>query len=116
MQYDSQNRLASLYSDFSNLKTTNPDGYRANVDTWIAALTHASRAGVAPGSGTLSIRSGDALAAELQSKRLGRPLALQEVIVGTLPPTSAYTFICHKLASCANTFDSSRARPLRPRL
>ncbi len=43
---------------------------------------HAGRAGMVPGSGVLSFKAGELLASELQTKSLGRPLALDEVLVG----------------------------------
>ncbi|CDK25972.1 unnamed protein product [Kuraishia capsulata CBS 1993] len=33
-------RLRSLYSDFSHLKETNPEGYQANLDAWRSLLTN----------------------------------------------------------------------------
>lgn len=77
----SKNRLVSLYSDFSNLKTTNPDGYRANAAAWTSALTHASRAGVIPGQGRLCVKVDNRLLKELELRSLGRPVALNAVIV-----------------------------------
>lgn len=79
---NSKARLSALYSDFARLKSTNPDGYRANVSAWTAALTRASRAGIIPSSSLLSIRAGDELARDLQDRTLGRPAALDAVFVG----------------------------------
>jgi len=83
-QHSSKNRLASLYSDFSNLKTTNPDGYRANVSAWKIALTNASRAAVIPGQGRLCVKMDSDLLKELELRNLGRPVALDAVIVRLL--------------------------------
>jgi len=77
----SKNRLSSLYSDFSNLKTTNPDGYRANVSAWTTALTNASRAGVIPGQGRLCLKIDNGLLKELELRNVGRPVALNTVLV-----------------------------------
>lgn len=38
-------RLRSLYSDFRNLKTWNPEGYNANIRTWATAFTKLLRDG-----------------------------------------------------------------------
>ncbi|KAK6363523.1 hypothetical protein TWF730_000955 [Orbilia blumenaviensis] len=43
-------RLPSLYSDFSPLQTTNPDGYTANITAWKSALAKATYAGLIPSS------------------------------------------------------------------
>lgn len=76
-------RLASLYADFSNQRSTNPDGYYANVSAWKKALADAARAGVIPGQGNthdlLSIRTGEELARALQHSKFGRPTCLAPV-------------------------------------
>ena len=77
----SKPRLASLYSDFTPLKQTNPDGYAANITAWTSAIQCASRAGRLPGSGILTF-SPKALEARLDLPQLGRPAALGDVIVG----------------------------------
>ncbi|RKP32054.1 hypothetical protein METBISCDRAFT_21780 [Metschnikowia bicuspidata] len=38
-----ESRLASLYSDFAHLKEINPEGYRANLDAWLAVFQAALR-------------------------------------------------------------------------
>ncbi|KZF23232.1 Snf7 family protein [Xylona heveae TC161] len=77
-------RLASLYSDFRHQQTTNPDGYNANIVAWQTALANAARAGLipAPGAGSdhLTLRTGEDLLRELETKEWGRPLALGAVI------------------------------------
>jgi charged multivesicular body protein 7 len=73
-------RLAALYSDFSHLHATNPDGYTANIEAWLKALAHASRAGLLPSSSLLSLTIDDSLLRDLETKEWGRPLALPTVI------------------------------------
>lgn len=89
----SRARLASLYSDFRVLRSTNPDGYAANVSAWQDALEHAARAGVipAPGGGLsfLSLSTDENLMRALESKEWGRPLALGTVVVGNKDPSLA---------------------------
>jgi charged multivesicular body protein 7 len=73
-------RLAALYSDFRQLKATNPDGYAANVEAWREGLAHAARAGVLPSSDALLININEELIRNLESKEWGRPLALATVV------------------------------------
>lgn len=79
--FKSKNRLISLYSDFSALKSSNPDGYRANVSAWTSALTNAARAGLLPGSSRLCVRVDSTLSSELEVRNVGRPVALDAVLV-----------------------------------
>ncbi len=83
-------RLASLYSDFRQLRTTNPDGYDANIDAWVTALTRAARQGLLPsaagqGGGhqndQLILNVGPDLLQALETRQWGRPQALGVVIV-----------------------------------
>jgi charged multivesicular body protein 7 len=80
---NSRNRLASLYADFTNQLSSNPDGYYYNVNTWKQALINASRAGVIPAQGNarhlLSIRTGEELARALQHPQYGRMTCLPAV-------------------------------------
>lgn len=77
----SKTRLSSLYADFSALQATNPDGYAANIETWRTGLLQAARAGLLPGPDRLNLHTSDELAAVFEIPGLGRPLALQAVIV-----------------------------------
>lgn len=80
------NRLASLYSDFSVLSSTNPDGYIANLSAWSSALSHACLAGAIPSTldshvpSRLSFTVGSGLAKDLETKEWGRPLGLGAVV------------------------------------
>ncbi|KAF2754422.1 hypothetical protein EJ05DRAFT_503958 [Pseudovirgaria hyperparasitica] len=82
--FKSRNRLSSLYSDFSQSATINPDGYQANIVAWKKALSNAAAAGAVPSQGAandlLSISTGEQLSRALASKEWGRPLALGAVI------------------------------------
>lgn len=78
-------RLPALYSDFTTLRTLNPDGYQANISAWRSALAHLARSGLAPapkGStpNLLVLNSDESLLRALESKKYGRPLALGTVI------------------------------------
>lgn len=80
-------RLPALYSDFQGQRTTNPDGYHANVSAWRRGLASLVRAGLAPaGSGSsptpnhVILSADESLLRALESKQYGRPLALGAVI------------------------------------
>lgn len=80
-------RLPALYSDFRGQRTTNPDGYQANISAWRRGLASLVRAGLAPtGSGSSSkpnhviMNADESLLRALESKQYGRPLALGAVI------------------------------------
>ena len=78
-------RLTSLYSDFRHQKSSNPDGYFANVDVWETSLSDALKAGVIPESDDLlSLTISPALLRGLKSKQCGGPQALDAVFVGFL--------------------------------
>jgi charged multivesicular body protein 7 len=57
-------------------KSTNPDGYIANVSAWEAALTRAALAGRLPSQNRLSLETADELLDELASPQYGRPSGL----------------------------------------
>ena len=87
-------RLPSLYSDFTSQRSSNPDGYSANVNAWSQVLFEAARAGVLPtdgagGNGVLSLTFGQPLLLSLNTREWGQPLALGTVIV---LPTFFWTF------------------------
>jgi charged multivesicular body protein 7 len=73
-------RLAALYSDFSSLRTLNPDGYSANITAWTQGLSHAARAGSLPSNDSLILSLDSPLYQELETKEWGRPLALGTVV------------------------------------
>ena len=78
-------RLASLYSDFRSQRSTNPDGYAANVAAWQRALKLALWAGkfacIGSEQDVLSLRTGQDLLQALETREWGKPLALGTVIV-----------------------------------
>ncbi|GAB7362299.1 hypothetical protein MBLNU230_g2317t1 [Neophaeotheca triangularis] len=85
--FRSRARLASLYSDFTSQKVTNPDGYHANSIAWLRALSLASKEGLLPaqtGAGAqhdrFTLHTGEELVRALQAPDLGRPLALNAVV------------------------------------
>ncbi|KAI9745579.1 MAG: hypothetical protein M1818_001113 [Claussenomyces sp. TS43310] len=77
-------RLAALYSDFRHLRTTNPDGYFANIEAWQKGITDAARAGCISKRGTpgdlLILKPDKELLRALDTKEWGRPLALGTVL------------------------------------
>lgn len=78
--------MPALYSDFRGSRTTNPDGYQANVSAWRKALASLVRAGLAPASSSSAspnhtiLTADESLLRALESKQYGRPLALGAVI------------------------------------
>jgi charged multivesicular body protein 7 len=88
----SKNRLQSLYSDFPRHESTNPHGYRANLDAWRHALVAAAREGLIPGDAKsgqendrLLLTTGDTLARALDTTEFGKPVALGRVVVSFTP-------------------------------
>jgi charged multivesicular body protein 7 len=82
---DSRARLASLYSDFRHQRSTNPDGYQANANAWLRALSSASKAGLIPTHAGMNndhfvLKTGEELSKALQTQEYGRPLALGAVV------------------------------------
>ncbi|KAL1869914.1 hypothetical protein Daus18300_005375 [Diaporthe australafricana] len=80
-------RIPALYSDFRGLRSTNPDGYQANISAWRRGLAGLVRAGLATtGSGSspnpnhVVLKADESLLRALESKQYGRPLALGAVI------------------------------------
>ena len=76
----SRSRLLSLYSDLSLQRTTNPDGYNANITAWKDALTHAACVNVLPSRHAFILCPSDTLLNALSSPQYGRPLGLGAVI------------------------------------
>lgn len=72
-------RLPSLYSDFRPLQASNPDGFEANVRTWIAALDAVLFASLVPAPGILIVKTDDKLLNSLVLPEWGKPLALGTV-------------------------------------
>jgi len=73
-------RLPSLYSDLSVQKSSNPEGYSANVAAWQAALTRAALAGQLPTEQRLILQTSEELLNALASPQYGRPSGLGSVI------------------------------------
>ncbi|TQS36428.1 hypothetical protein Golomagni_03124 [Golovinomyces magnicellulatus] len=78
-----KSRLSALYSDFSYLRTTNPDGYIANISAWLQGLASATRAGVMPtinkNPNLLSFTVNQDLIHALETEN-GRPLSIGIVV------------------------------------
>lgn len=77
-------RLGALYSDFRHLRTSNPDGYTANIEAWQQGLSDAAKEGCIPSRGgssdALILKVDDELLRALETKEWGRPLALGTVV------------------------------------
>lgn len=73
-------RLPSLYSDFRYLRTTNPNGFAANLAAWKDVLRAATERGLA-GDDHLVLPVTDTLVSQLATREWGRPLALATVVV-----------------------------------
>jgi len=88
-------RLPSLYSDFRNLKTTNPNGFYANVTAWKTVLADACRYGkVGNAADKLVLSTSEDLVSQLHTQDWARPLALGVVVVSsrnlsTMPPAAS---------------------------
>ncbi|KAM9902225.1 hypothetical protein OXX69_008411 [Metschnikowia pulcherrima] len=74
-------RLPSLFSDFSNLKETNPDGYEANVSAWEELLLKCLRLHTFDSSVALPAAS---LSASLEHPLYGKPKSLGLVLSGLI--------------------------------
>jgi charged multivesicular body protein 7 len=81
----SENRVRSLYDDFTRLAQIDPAGYRANIDAWRQALLAAAQAGVIRGAradaGRFVVETGDSLLRDLDTRQFGRPQGLARVLV-----------------------------------
>lgn len=73
-------RLPSLYSDLTNLRTTNPEGFAANAQAWTSALLRLAVAGNLPTEQRLILCSSTDLLSALSSPRYGRPVGLGAVL------------------------------------
>ncbi|KAI9821705.1 MAG: hypothetical protein M1827_002286 [Pycnora praestabilis] len=109
-------RLASLYSDFRSQRTTNPDGYAANISAWRIALTDATQAGLIPAPGAnkdlLTLRTTEDLLRALETKEWGRPLALGTVIKEAIARKDMVP-LHHFLTSRTSVYDPSWKVTLR---
>lgn len=75
-----QSRLPSLYSDLSNLRTTNPEGFAANSHAWTSALTALALSGNLPTEQRIILSCSDSLLSALSSPTYGRPVGLGAVL------------------------------------
>ncbi|KAK7926463.1 Snf7-domain-containing protein [Apiospora marii] len=80
----SRARLPALYSDFTPLRTINPDGFNANLSAWKHGLSSALLAGHAPSRSPqrsyFILELDDNLLRSLETKQFGQPLALGTVL------------------------------------
>lgn len=77
-------RLPALYADFRPQRTLNPDGYRANVSTWLEALSQLAADGILsrqiPDCSVFVLDANESLPKYLESNQFGQPLAIGGVI------------------------------------
>ncbi|KAK7955618.1 Snf7 family protein [Apiospora aurea] len=77
-------RLPALYSDFTPLRTINPDGFTANLSAWKRGLASALLAGHAPSRSPqrshFILEIDDNLLRSLETKQYGQPLSLGTVL------------------------------------
>ncbi|KAK8052595.1 Snf7 family protein [Apiospora rasikravindrae] len=77
-------RLPALYSDFTPLRTINPDGFAANLSAWKRGLASALLAGHAPSRSPqrshFILEIDDNLLRSLETKQYGQPLSLGSVL------------------------------------
>lgn len=72
-----ESRLASLFSDFADLKEINPEGYAANVDAWAALLSEAIKSHLFKSSVSVPTAK---LAQDLSYAKYGEPKSLALVL------------------------------------
>ncbi|KAK7996387.1 hypothetical protein PG989_004427 [Apiospora arundinis] len=93
-------RLPALYSDFTPLRTINPDGFNANVSAWKRGLASALLAGHAPSRSPqrshFILEIDDSLLRSLETKQYGQPLSLgtvlaEAVAANEMMPLPAFT-------------------------
>ncbi|ETN44844.1 uncharacterized protein HMPREF1541_09719 [Cyphellophora europaea CBS 101466] len=75
-----ESRLPSLYSDLSNLRATNPEGFAANSHAWTSALTLLAVSGNLPTEQRIILSTSDSLLSVLSSPTYGRPVGLGAVL------------------------------------
>ena len=86
----SSSRLRSLYSDFSPLKSSNIEGYNANVKFWQSLLEDCvSNSALPSNKHKLVLEYDDSLTHDVTLSKYASPLALRAVIVSELE-----TFAC----------------------
>lgn len=74
-------RLPSLYSDFRQLKQSNPDGFNANVIAWEQALSSATSARLTSTNESVFVfQSDEKILKSLRLRQYGEPLAVDCVI------------------------------------
>ena len=81
----SSSRLRSLYSDFSPLKSSNTEGYNANVKFWQSLLEDCVyRGALSSNKHKLVLEYDDSLKRDVTLSKYASPLALGVVIVSKL--------------------------------
>jgi charged multivesicular body protein 7 len=75
-----ESRLPSLYSDLTNLRNTNPEGFAANAQAWTSALLRLAVAGNLPTEQRLILSTSTDLLNALSSPTYGRPVGLGAVL------------------------------------
>jgi len=78
----SKDRLAALYADFRHLKKYSPEGYDANVQVWMSALSTAVKDGVLENNDSVLVLDiNSQLLSQVSIAPWGRPHGLGSVMV-----------------------------------
>lgn len=101
-------RLPSLYSDFSHLVDSNPEGYDANIQAWNDVFKQCLVQNVFGSSITLP---GAELAAKFANRELGEPKGLslvlaKQILRNSMVPWSIYRFTSPNVAMSARDYIS----------
>lgn len=101
-------RLPSLYSDFSHLVDSNPEGYDANIQAWIEVFKQCLEQHTFNSSITLPASE---LTIKLSNKELGEPKGLglvlsNQILRGSLVPWSIYQFTSPNIATSLRDYVS----------
>lgn len=80
-QYNTTDRLRSLFSDFSKLKTFNPYGYNANVNYWRAVILDFNLHGYLSTKDYTCFIDKNEISELFYRPGTGKPLSLNNVIV-----------------------------------
>ncbi|KAF2723794.1 hypothetical protein K431DRAFT_263496 [Polychaeton citri CBS 116435] len=117
--FRSRARIASLYSDFSTQKSTNPEGYAANTQSWFRVLNGAFKKGFLPKQQEADnclfvFRANESIPIQFESDDFGQPLALASVIADALKDEKLMTltdFFSRKDSIYARTHQSALPTP-----
>lgn len=96
-------RLRSLYSDFSKLKTLNPYGHEANVNYWRAVILNCNLHGYLTTKEYSCFIDRNEISELFYRPSKGTPLCLNHVMVGADKNTFTL-YICEGLKMCLGAY------------